>query len=279
MLPAHMLRTILGLSLLLVACDGDPAPAKPAAEAAKQVEPVKPAEPVVPPAPVARPKPAFMSEPERLNPEGKPFADHERRTIDVAGLARRGGEKAKLVIMGCIDMRDPFVKRGQRNLAEIFAVFPEDVALYIRPYWNMLESAELMVKKGKPDSIAMRDLTQLLARALVAAEQQGKIWEMHDRLLAAEKDQLTREGLARMAVDAGLDGEKWKAALDSKATEEAVAAHKQACNALGVDRGVPVYFLNGRLSQGSIKLEDLRYLVELELAGGFEALPKPPPAP
>jgi hypothetical protein len=216
-----------------------------------------------------------MSEPERLNPKGEPWADHERRKIDVAGLARRGGEKAGVVVLGCVDMRDPFAKRGQRNMAEVLAAFPDDVALYLRPYWNVLESSEIAAKRGDKDAIEMRKLTELLATALVAAEQQGKIWELHDLMLEAQNEQLTREGLAKLAADAGLDVEKWTAALDAEETKTAVAAHKQACNTLGVDRANPVYFINGRMMVGGVQTEHMRYVVELELAGGFEALPKP----
>jgi predicted DsbA family dithiol-disulfide isomerase len=182
------------------------------------------------------------------------------------------------VVLGCIDMRDPYSKRGQKMMAETLAAFPNDVAFYMHPYWNVIISSEEAAKRGDKDAIAQRKLTELLATALVAAEQQGKLWELHDLVLAAEKEQLSREGLTKLATDAGLDAEKWTAALDSEATKTAVAAHKQACNALGVDRGTPVYFINGRMMLGAAPIEEMKYLVELELAGGFEALSKPGPA-
>lgn len=278
-----MLRTVtlVLMSLaLVVACEGDPAPAQPAKQV-DAVEPAKPAEPVATPEPAKpaepepKPKPAFMSEPERLSHKGEPWADHERRKIDITGLARRGSEKAGVVVLGCIDMRDVYSKKGQKSMAEVFAAFPDDVALYIRPYWNVLESGEAAEKNGHKPAIEQRKLTQLLATAMVAAEQQGKIWELHDLIFSAEKEQLTREGLAKLAADAGLDVEKWTAALDAEATQTAVDAHKQACNALGVDRATPTYFINGRMMRGAVPTEAMSYLVELELFGGFEALPKP----
>ncbi|NJK32940.1 MAG: hypothetical protein HC927_11325, partial [Deltaproteobacteria bacterium] len=63
--------------------------------------------------------------------------------------------------------------------------------------------------------------------------------------------------------------------LDSEPTKAAVAAHKQACTALGVERGTPVYFINGRKLLGAPKTEAMRYVIEVEIFGGFEALPKP----
>lgn len=268
--PATLTLTVLAF---LVACEGDPAPvpAKQADAPAKTAEPAKTPESAKTPEPAA--KPAFMNEPEQLNGQGQPFADHERRKVDVTGLARRGSEKAGVVVLACVDLRDPFSKRGQQNMAEVLAA-TEEVALYLRPYWNMLETAEALAKNGDERTIAQRELTELLATALVAAEQQGKIWELHDRILDAEPEQLTRDGLSVLAAEAGLDAEKWTAALDTEETKTGVAAHKQACNALGVDRGVPAYFINGRMLRGAVPTEQMRYVVEVELAGGFETLPK-----
>ncbi len=280
MLRAPMLRRTLSLALLaLLACDAEPAPTKPAAEeTAKPDEPAKPAEPAAlpaaPPAPEAKAKPAFLREPERLNRQGKPFADHERRQVDVAGLTRRGSEQAAVVIVGCVDLAGPLVRGNQKYMAELYKEFPKDVALFIRPYWKLIESFEKAVKRGDKGMIARRDLSKLLTEALVAAELQGKIWEMHDLVLAADIKELDRESLTKLAADAGLDVEKWKAALASKETEAAIDAHKKACNALGVDRNVPAYFIDGR-KIGTARPEDVKYLIEVELAGGFEVLPTP----
>jgi 2-hydroxychromene-2-carboxylate isomerase len=130
-------------------------------------------------------------------------------------------------------------------------------------------------KARRQKAIAQRELTELLARALVAAEQQYKSWELHDLMLEADKDQLNPDGLAKMAGEAGLNVAQWMAALDSEATKARVAAHKQACNALGVDRETPAYFINGRLMLGPPPpVDDIVYVVKVELAGGFELLPK-----
>jgi hypothetical protein len=43
---------------------------------------------------------------------------------------------------------------------------------------------------------------------------------------------------------------------------------------LGVEQAIPAYFINGRKLIGAAPADAFRYLIELELAGGFEALPK-----
>ena len=54
----------------------------------------------------------------------------------------------------------------------------------------------------------------LAAEAAVAAEAQGKFWEMHDKLFANQQA-LDRAGLEKYAQEIGLDMGKFKAALDS----------------------------------------------------------------
>jgi hypothetical protein len=262
---------------LLLACGSEPASneakpeqAKPAPNDKAEPEPNVKAEPEVAPTP---PPPAFMSEPERLDPKGELIADHTRRAIPIDGLTRRGPENAPVVILACVDMPDAFVQRGQKSMAEVRAALPDVGAYYLRPYWNVLESAEAAAKNKHKPAIERIERTKLLARAMVAAERQSKIWEFHDALLAADKDQLTPDGLDALAEQAGLDVATWKTQLDDETTAAAVEAHRKACQELGVDKAVPAYFINGRMMRGSRPVEDVRYVIEVEQHGGFEKLP------
>ena len=60
----------------------------------------------------------------------------------------------------------------------------------------------------------------LAAEAAVAAEAQGKFWEMHDKLFANQQN-LKRPDLEKYAQEIGLDVGKFKAALDSGAGQGA----------------------------------------------------------
>ena len=55
---------------------------------------------------------------------------------------------------------------------------------------------------------------QIAAEASMAANEQGKFWEMHDKLFANQQ-QLDRPSLEKYAQELGLNMAKFKAALDS----------------------------------------------------------------
>jgi protein-disulfide isomerase len=266
---------------LLFACEGDSAKSAdpksdtPATKAPAQAKPEVEPE-LQPPAEPPTPPPAFMAEPELLNPKGEPFADHERRKVDVTGLARRGPESAPVTVLQCVDFRDAYCLRGQRSMAELHEALPDQIAFYFRPYWNVLESTEAAAANRSKPAREQIEQTKLLARAIAAAERQGKLWEFHDALLAADRAQYTKDGLASIAgsVD-GLDGDLWNQQLDDAETQAAVDAHHEACAALGVDKGVPVYFINGRMMTGAAPTQMIRRVIEVEANGGFEKLPKP----
>ncbi|GAB3515759.1 DsbA family protein [Phytohabitans suffuscus] len=91
--------------------------------------------------------------------------------------------------------------------------------------------------------------------AALAAEASGdKFWAMHD-LLFTHQDRLTDADLAGYALTAGVKGEVTGDA--AQVFREAVEADYTQGIADGV-RGTPTLFVNGRLYQGRVDLNDLR---------------------
>ena len=84
----------------------------------------------------------------------------------------------------------------------------------------------------------------LAARAGVAAQAQGKFWQMHDWMYAHQRE-LDRASLERAAASLGMDLAKFRTALDSAATESRVQADAQAAQTVGVS-ATPTFFVNGR---------------------------------
>jgi glutaredoxin len=99
------------------------------------------------------------------------------------------------------------------------------------------------------------------ARAAVAAQRQGKFWEMHD-LLFANQAHLDAPDLERYAEAIGLDMERFRADLASDESEQRVAADRAQGVAAGVT-GTPTIFVNGRQYLGPI--EDIGTYVREEL--------------
>jgi protein-disulfide isomerase len=108
----------------------------------------------------------------------------------------------------------------------------------------------------------VRETAVLPAEAALAADAQGKFWEMHD-LMLAHQDQLTRDGLLALGERAGLDGAALRSALDRHTYAAAVEADKATAAELKID-AAPAFVINGRLVGGN-QAQTLRELIELAL--------------
>ena len=101
------------------------------------------------------------------------------------------------------------------------------------------------------------------ARRLAAAEaaaEQGKFWEMHDRLLTHQQA-LAPGDLFRYASDLGLDLERFEDDLRRRRHAPRVAEDVRSADASGVS-GTPTFFVNGRRHQGVYDIDTLRAAVK-----------------
>jgi Na+/H+ antiporter NhaA len=111
---------------------------------------------------------------------------------------------------------------------------------------------------------------QLAAEAAEAAADQGRYWEMHDRLLS--QDGLTPADLYRAASDLGLDLEQFSDDLRRRRFAPRVAEDVRSADASGVS-GTPTFFVNGRRHHGAYDVESLATAVRVAASGprGFVA--------
>jgi protein-disulfide isomerase len=111
-------------------------------------------------------------------------------------------------------------------------------------------------------------------QAAVLAEcagQQGRFWEMHDRLFAEER--LTEATLDAIPGSMDLDMERLAGCVSDDAVSAGVRASAAEANALGI-RGTPAFFLGRRVDDGRVQvgrvisgarpLQD--FVVQLDLA-------------
>jgi len=145
------------------------------------------------------------------------------------------------------DFECPFCTRVNPTLAKVVEKYPNDV----RIVWK--NNALPFHKRAFP-----------AAQAALAAHEQGKFWEYHDKLFANQKA-LGDDELAGYASELGLDTAKWKDSFNSgkhKATVDADMELAQKLNA----RGTPNFFVNGRNLRGAVPFDDFDALIEEELA-------------
>lgn len=96
---------------------------------------------------------------------------------------------------------------------------------------------------------------ELASRAAIAADAQGRFWDMHD-LLFQHQDELELEDLLGYAGDLGLDIEDFIRALNSPRTAARVRSDVASAEASGA-RGTPTFFIAGRRHTGPHDTESL----------------------
>ena len=93
-------------------------------------------------------------------------------------------------------------------------------------------------------SLSFHPDAHLASQASLAAAEQGKFWEYHDKLFENQQ-QLKREHLEKYAKELDLDMSKFKKALDSGEFKDEVDADVKLGEEVAVS-GTPTMFLNGK---------------------------------
>ena len=101
---------------------------------------------------------------------------------------------------------------------------------------------------------------QVAAEAAEAAAEQGKFWEMHDRLLTHQQA-LAPADLFRYAADLSLDLDRFADDLRRRRHAPRVAEDVRSADASGVS-GTPTFFVNGRRHHGVYDTDTLARAVK-----------------
>ncbi len=158
-----------------------------------------------------------------------------------------GPAMAKVTIVEWSDFQCPYCSRAAPIVEQIRQAYPKDVRFVFRHL-----------------PLPMHPDAPLAARSGVAAQAQGKFWQMHDWMYAHQHE-LDRASLEKAAASFGMNLAKFKAALDDPATEARVTADKQAAAAVGVS-ATPTFFVNGREHVGGMPIEQLKVEIDKEIA-------------
>ncbi|MBZ0233198.1 MAG: DsbA family protein, partial [Deltaproteobacteria bacterium] len=146
-----------------------------------------------------------------------------------------------------VDRRDRLLAERALEVDELAALYPDDVRIVVK---NM--------------PLPGHRLARGAAIAAMAAHRQGKYWEMHE-MLFSNQDRLDAASLVAHARTLGLDDARFERDL----ADPAIAAAVDADLAEATDKGfvgVPSFTINGRVVVGALPLEQLRAVVDEELA-------------
>jgi len=166
--------------------------------------------------------------------------------LNTGGAPALGPANAKLVLVEFSDFECPYCAKAAAEIRQIASAYPKDVRLVYKQF-----------------PLSMHPHAEMAAAASLAAQEQGKFWEMHD-LLFANYRQLSRERVVGFAQQLGLDLDKFKAAMDSPKYKAEVQKDLKEGTFAGVN-GTPSLFVNGQHYNGQISLAVMKPLLDQEL--------------
>jgi protein-disulfide isomerase len=181
-------------------------------------------------------------------PQGAP-AEPAVQNVEVGKAPVRGPKNAPITLIAFSDFECPFCGRVLPTLKQI----EEQYAGKVR-----------VAFKNQP--LSFHPNAKPAAMAALAAHEQGKFWEYHDKLFANQRA-LDRASLERYAQELGLDMGKFKAALDTNKYDGQVSADMSEASRLGVT-GTPTFFINGRMIVGAQGFDAFKRIIDEELKKG-----------
>jgi len=168
-----------------------------------------------------------------------------KKEVEAKGPAK-GPASAPVTIVEFSDYQCPFCIQAEKTVDEVLAAYPGKIKLVYRDF-----------------PLPMHPLAPKAAEASHCAEGQGKYWEMHDKMFAAQ-GKLEVPELKKYAREVGVDGDKFDKCLDGGDMAKVVNEHHQAGEKLGIN-GTPAFFINGRFLNGAQPIEEFKSLIDAEL--------------
>jgi protein-disulfide isomerase len=167
--------------------------------------------------------------------------------IATAGAPSKGAANPKLTIVEFSDFQCPYCSIAMAHAYSVLKMYPNDVRLVFKQF---------PLDQLHPQA-------RMAAEAALAANAQGKFWEMHDKLFALSR-RLSKESITAAAAEIGLNMQQFTADFSSGKYKKAVETDVAEGNTLGI-QGTPTFFLNGRRYNGAFELDAVKGLIDQEL--------------
>jgi protein-disulfide isomerase len=182
------------------------------------------------------------------------LGDAERFRVPLEGPSK-GPATAKVAIVEFSDFQCPFCSRVVPTVEQILKTYPNDVRIFFRH-----------------NPLPFHPNAPLAAEAGVAAAEQGKFWEMHDKMFANQQA-ILRPDLEKYAGEIGLDVGKFKTALDTGAGKKKVQEDLAAAAQIGV-QGTPNFYIDGINVQGAQPFDAFKKVIDEEIQRADKLLAK-----
>jgi protein-disulfide isomerase len=166
--------------------------------------------------------------------------------IPTVGAPSTGPANAPITVVEFSDFQCPYCAQAVPQIESLQKLYPQQMRLVFKQF-----------------PLDTHPNAAIAAAAALAAQKQGKFWQMHDALFANRTD-LSRTNLIALAQQNGLDVKRFEQDMDSDAVRESITRDTQDGDKAGVE-GTPTLFINGQKFNGSIDVAVLRPIFDEQL--------------
>ncbi|MGH1341696.1 MAG: DsbA family protein [Nannocystales bacterium] len=175
----------------------------------------------------------------------------QRYRVDIGKSHVRGRRDALVTLIAFTDYQCPFCKRVQPTLEALRKQYGRNIRL---------------VHKHNP--LPMHNRALPAAVAAEAAGNQGKFWEMHERLWEDPRA-LTDETIEQYARELGLNMQRFRRDLKDPSIVKRIEAEQKQGTVVGA-RGTPAFFVNGKFISGAQPQSEFERAIDAALVEARE---------
>ena len=158
-----------------------------------------------------------------------------------------GPEDAPITIIQFAEFQCPYCGRAKQVIDQVMKKYEGKVRMVYRDF-----------------PLSFHDRAIPAAVAANCAGEQGKYWEMYDKLMSNQRA-LSEDDLTGHATALELDMEKWNTCRKDPAQAKEVQKDFEDGTKAGV-QGTPAFFINGIFLNGAVPLEQFTAIIDAELA-------------
>lgn len=191
-----------------------------------------------------------------VRPPEPPLEERIKRAVkvDLNNAPTQGPEDAPITIVEFSDFQCPFCGRVVPTVKQILKDYPGKIRFAFRQ-----------------NPLPFHQNAQSAAKASLAANEQGKFWQMHDLLFENQRD-LSDDSILKLAKQAGLNMDKFQKSWKSNKFDAQIAEDINFARNNGAT-GTPGFFINGVLVTGAQPVDAFKVVIDklLAMKGGAPA--------
>ncbi len=165
-------------------------------------------------------------------------------SISTDGDPHRGPANAKITIVEFSDFQCPYCSVAAAKMSTLLLQNP-DVKLVFKQF-----------------PLDIHGQARLAAQASLAAAEQGKFWELHDKMFTNFR-RLSRENIMTWAKESGIDMAKFTSDIEKPEYKKTIQKELDEGVNAGVS-GTPTFFINGKRYNGAVELNALKPILAAE---------------